>query len=54
MLDATIHGFEALPGAPGVGYKPQHFQDLINDPGPVEWLEIHAENYMGDGGRPIA
>jgi uncharacterized protein (UPF0276 family) len=23
-------------------------------PGPVAWLEIHAENYMGDGGRPHA
>jgi uncharacterized protein (UPF0276 family) len=22
--------------------------------GPVAWLEIHAENYMGDGGRPLA
>ena len=21
---------------------------------PVAWLEIHAENYMGDGGRPLA
>jgi hypothetical protein len=21
---------------------------------PVGWLEIHAENYMGDGGRPLA
>ncbi|MFT5744251.1 MAG: hypothetical protein ACI86S_002332, partial [Paracoccaceae bacterium] len=23
-------------------------------PAPVGWLEIHAENYMGDGGRPLA
>jgi len=38
----------------GVGYKPQHFDDIIQDPGPVSWLEIHAENYMGDGGRPLA
>lgn len=46
--------FEHLPNAPGVGYKPQHFNDLLNDPGPVEWIEVHAENYMGDGGRPLA
>ncbi len=44
----------ALPTAVGVGYKPQHYADLMADPGPVEWLEIHAENYMGAGGRPIA
>ena len=26
----------------------------MEDPGPVAWLEIHAENYMGAGGRPLA
>lgn len=54
MLDASTHGFDHLPAAPGVGYKPQHFQEILEDSGPVAWLEIHAENYMGDGGRPIA
>jgi hypothetical protein len=53
MLDAT-HRFSALPDAPGVGYKPQHFARIMADAAPVEWLEIHAENYMGDGGRPLA
>ncbi len=53
MLDSTPK-FSALPAAPGVGYKPQHFTDILKNPGPVEWLEVHAENYMGDGGRPIA
>ncbi|MEL6521765.1 MAG: DUF692 domain-containing protein [Pseudomonadota bacterium] len=43
-----------LPNAPGVGFKAQHFTDVMNNPGAVRWLEIHAENYMGDGGRPIA
>ncbi|MBE1283191.1 MAG: DUF692 family protein [Rhodobacteraceae bacterium] len=53
MLDRS-HSFEDLPAAPGVGYKPQHFTQLLETPGPVQWLEIHAENYMGDGGRPLA
>jgi uncharacterized protein (UPF0276 family) len=53
MLD-TSHPCPDLPNAAGVGYKPQHFQQLQDDPGPVRWLEIHAENYMGDGGRPLA
>ncbi|WP_370311079.1 DUF692 family multinuclear iron-containing protein [Sagittula sp.] len=44
----------SLPARPGVGYKPQHYADLLADPDPVAWLEIHAENYMGDGGRPLA
>ncbi|MEN0002181.1 MAG: DUF692 domain-containing protein [Pseudomonadota bacterium] len=53
MLDAS-HRQNVLPTAPGVGYKPQHFSDLLNEPGPVARLEVHAENYMGDGGRPLA
>ncbi|MEL6645769.1 MAG: DUF692 domain-containing protein [Pseudomonadota bacterium] len=54
MLDATPATHPGLPVGTGVGYKPQHFDDLIADPGPVTWLEIHAENYMGAGGRPLA
>ncbi|WP_299777771.1 DUF692 domain-containing protein [uncultured Roseobacter sp.] len=53
MLDNSPR-FEHLPPAPGVGYKPQHFAELRADPGAVEWIEVHAENYMGDGGRPLA
>lgn len=51
MLDTNV---PALPALPGVGYKPQHFSALLADAGAVGWLEIHAENYMGDGGRPLA
>lgn len=53
MRDIANH-FTALPAAPGVGYKPQHFTEITTDARPVEWLEVHAENYMGDGGRPLA
>jgi len=52
MLDQTHRN--GLPARPGVGYKAQHYTSIIADPAPVGWLEIHAENYMGDGGRPIA
>jgi uncharacterized protein len=52
MLDATSR--QELPNAPGVGYKAQHFSDILACADPVRWLEIHAENYMGAGGRPLA
>jgi len=52
MFDASPE--RGLPNLPGVGYKPQHFADIFTDPSPVGWFEIHAENYMGDGGRPLA
>ena len=51
MLDQTRH---TLPNRAGVGYKPQHFAAILETAGPVGWLEIHAENYMGAGGRPLA
>lgn len=50
MFDTSFH----LPPSPGVGYKPQHYSAILNNAAPVGWLEIHAENYMGDGGRPLA
>ena len=52
MLDASFP--TSLPARPGVGYKPQHYTAIMENAGPLGWLEIHAENYMGDGGRPIA
>jgi len=51
MLDQTHN---SLPNRPGVGFKPVHFSAILEDPGPVHWLEIHAENYMNDGGRSMA
>lgn len=51
MLDTTPR---TLPAAVGIGYKAPYFSGLMADPGPVTWLEVHAENYMGAGGRPLA
>ncbi|MBB4266468.1 DUF692 domain-containing protein [Roseospira visakhapatnamensis] len=42
---------DALPArAVGVGLKPAHMADLRADPGPVSWVEVHAENAMQAGG----
>jgi uncharacterized protein len=43
-----------LPAAVGVGFKPQHFAAILQTPGAVGFFEVHAENYMGAGGRPHA
>ena len=40
----------ALPCAIGVGFKPCHFSPLREVPGPVAWVEVHAENYLMAGG----
>lgn len=36
----------------GIGYRPQHYSDLIRVKPPIGWLEVHSENYFGDGGKP--
>lgn len=43
-----------LPNTVGVGYKPQHLDEILANAGSVKWLEIHAENYMSAGGPPLA
>jgi len=42
----------SLPKAPGVGFKPQHFDDILSGEQPIAFIEVHAENYMGAGGPP--
>lgn len=39
-----------LPPRCGVGLKPQHFQDVLADRPDTGFFEVHAENYMVDGG----
>ncbi len=39
-----------LPRQAGIGFKPQHFQALLDDRDPPAFVEVHAENYMGAGG----
>ncbi|WP_439110062.1 MNIO family bufferin maturase [Lentibacter sp.] len=43
-----------LPNRSGLGYKPQHYSAIMDSPTSVGWFEVHAENYMGQGGRPLA
>lgn len=43
-----------LPARAGLGFKPQHFDAIRQDPHPPAFLEVHAENYMGAGGLPHA
>ena len=52
-MTTPLHGF-------GLGLRPQHYDALLSTEGdepasPLpDWLEIVSENYMVDGGRPLA
>ncbi len=49
-----IQRLQSLPNTPGVGFKPQHFDDILSGEQPIGFIEVHAENYMGAGGPPHA
>jgi uncharacterized protein (UPF0276 family) len=42
----------SIPPSAGVGLKPQHYADILSGAPAIGWFEIHAENYMGEGGPP--
>jgi uncharacterized protein (UPF0276 family) len=43
-----------LPTAAGTTFKTRHFTALQNSAERPGFIEVHAENYMGDGGLPHA
>ena len=52
-LPATKAASSWLQGiSAGAGFKPEHAFDVFEFGRRVDFFEIHAENYMGDGGPP--
>jgi len=43
-------GVDGLPARAGIGLKPQHFQEVLATLPDLGFFEVHAENYMVDGG----
>jgi len=41
-----------VPARAGVGLKAQHYETILDERPDIGWFEVHAENYMGDGGPP--
>ena len=46
LVDAT----DGFPVRAGVGLKPEHFRDVLATRPDIGFFEVHAENYMVDGG----
>lgn len=43
---------QSLPVRAGLGLKPEHIADILDSSPDIGFFEVHAENYMGDGGAP--
>jgi len=47
---ATGKKLRSLPDRAGIGLKPEHFREILLSSPDIGFFEIHAENYMVDGG----
>jgi uncharacterized protein (UPF0276 family) len=37
----------------GLGLRTAHYEDILNEPHDVDWLEVITENYLVPGGKPL-
>jgi len=42
----------SIPTRAGVGLKAEHYSEILDTRPDIGWFEVHAENYMGEGGPP--
>jgi uncharacterized protein len=43
----------AIPLRAGIGARAPHYRELLARRPDIGWLEVHSENYFGDGGQPL-
>ena len=42
-----------IPDRAGIGLRAAHYRDVLESLPSVGWLEVHSENYFGEGGAPL-
>lgn len=47
-------GKAPVPARAGIGVKPMHYRELLQTNPSLAFIEVHTENYMGEGGPPHA
>lgn len=47
--NATVSA-HAPPRGVGIGLRHAHYGEFLDATPPVDWVEVHSENYFGDGG----
>lgn len=44
---------DAVPPTAGIGLRPVHYREILDGLPDLGWVEVHSENYFGDGGQPL-
>lgn len=42
-----------IPARAGIGLRPPHYRQLLDELPDIGWLEVHSENYFCQGGQPL-
>ncbi len=53
MTNQSLEVDGSMPVNAGIGLRPEHYRDVLSSLPDVGWLEVHSENYFGDGGAPL-
>ncbi|MBI5450277.1 MAG: DUF692 domain-containing protein [Gammaproteobacteria bacterium] len=44
---------QTIPAAAGIGLRAEHYHALLQTRPAIGWLEVHSENYFGEGSLPL-
>ncbi len=53
MQATRANRLNSIPVQAGIGLRAPHYQELLERRPPIGWLEVHSENYFGNGGAPL-
>lgn len=42
-----------IPACVGIGLRAPHYREILDTRPDLGWLEVHSENYFGEGGQPF-
>ena len=42
-----------IPAKAGVGLRARHYREILEQRPRIGWLEVHSENFFGEGGQPL-
>jgi uncharacterized protein (UPF0276 family) len=52
MTTHAEHTTAAISARAGIGLRAPHCREIIETRPDIGWVEVHSENYFGDGGQP--
>jgi uncharacterized protein (UPF0276 family) len=51
-MTTAVFPYPGIPARAGIGLRAPHYREMASRRPPLAFLEVHSENYFGDGGPP--